>query len=212
MPSLSDIRKEYAGAALNERDAEKNPFTQFQKWFQQVIDAKVTEPNVMTLASVNENKPSARIVLLKDFDENGFVFFTNYESCKGKEIIQNPNVALVFFWKELDRQVRVMGAAHKISQKDSEEYFHSRPRGSQIGAWASNQSEIIANRDFLEKRFRDLGKKFDGKDVPLPPYWGGFCVVPSKIEFWQGRPDRMHDRLLYTRQPDHSWTLDRLSP
>ena len=211
--SLSDLRREYALAGLKESDLDSNPFNQFDKWFQQALAAGLPEPNAMTLATATlDGKPSARIVLLKGFDERGFVFFTNYESQKGRELLANPQAALVCYWIELERQVRISGRVSRVSAKESEEYFQSRPLGSQLGAWASQQSEVVDGRKTLEDRLEQLTREYQTKPVPLPPYWGGYRVAPETIEFWQGRPNRLHDRLRYTFQTNHHWLIERLSP
>jgi pyridoxamine 5'-phosphate oxidase len=211
--SISDLRREYASVGLSEADLDPNPFQQFQKWFQQALDAQLSEPNAMTLATATrDGKPSARIVLLKGFDERGFVFYTNYESRKGRELEENPHASLVFYWGELDRQVCTTGQVSRVSREESETYFHSRPEDSQLGAWASQQSEVISGRRVLEDRFRQLAADYQKKPIPLPPYWGGFRVAPDVIEFWQGRPSRLHDRLRYTLQSDHRWLIERLAP
>jgi pyridoxamine 5'-phosphate oxidase len=171
------------------------------------------EPNAMTLATISpEGKPRARMVLLKDFDPRGFVLFTNYQSAKGQELIANPNAALVFWWGELQRQIRIEGTVEKISEEESDNYFFVRPWESRLGAWASNQSEVISGRDILEKRLTELKEEYAGREVPRPPHWGGFRLIPSLIEFWQGRPSRLHDRLCYYRQEDGSWQRQRLAP
>jgi pyridoxamine 5'-phosphate oxidase len=211
--SLSDLRQEYTLAGLKESDLDSNPFKQFDKWFQQALAAGLPEPNAMTLATATlAGKPSARIVLLKGFDERGFVFFTNYESQKGRELLANPQAALVCYWIELERQVRISGRVSRVSAEESEEYFQSRPLGSQLGAWASQQSEVVGGRKTLEERLEQLTREYQTKPVPLPPYWGGYRVAPETIEFWQGRPNRLHDRLRYTLQANSHWLIERLSP
>lgn len=211
--SVSDLRREYTLAGLKEADLDLNPFRQFDKWFQQALAAQLPEPNAMTLATVNrEGKPSARMVLLKGFDERGFVFFTNYESRKGQELAGNPHAALVFYWAELERQVCIAGQVDRVSRKESEEYFQSRPLGSQLGTLASRQSQVVSGREFLEDRLRQLEEEYANRAIPLPPYWGGFRLAPSSLEFWQGRPNRMHDRLRYTPRSDQHWLIERLSP
>ncbi|MBS1641653.1 MAG: pyridoxamine 5'-phosphate oxidase [Bacteroidetes bacterium] len=211
LSSIADIRTDYKLQTLNEADVAINPFQQFTKWWNQAIQSKVTEVNAFTLATASKTgKPSARIVLLKGYDENGFVFFTNYNSHKGQELIENPNAAIVFFWNELERQIRIEGTVEKISQQESEEYFHARPAGSQIGAWASPQSTVIPNREILEKNETEYKNKF-GENIPKPPHWGGFVVKPILFEFWQGRSSRLHDRIQYTPQ-NNNWKIERLAP
>ena len=211
--SLSDLRREYTLAGLKESDLDPNPFKQFDTWFQQALAAGLPEPNAMTLATATlDGKPSARIVLLKGFDEGGFVFFTNYESQKGRELLANPRAALVCYWIELERQVRISGGVSRVSAEESEEYFQSRPLGSQLGAWASQQSEVVGERKILEDKLEQLTREYQTKPVPVPPHWGGYRVAPETLEFWQGRPNRLHDRLRYTRQPRGQWLIERLSP
>lgn len=211
--SLSDLRREYTLAGLKESDLDPNPFKQFDTWFQQALAAGLPEPNAMTLATATlDGKPSARIVLLKGFDEGGFVFFTNYESQKGRELLANPRAALVCYWIELERQVRISGGVSRVSAEESEEYFQSRPLGSQLGAWASQQSEVVGERKILEDKLEQLTREYQTKPVPVPPHWGGYRVAPETLEFWQGRPNRLHDRLRYTRQSGSQWLIERLSP
>lgn len=210
--NLADLRNEYTKAELSEADVNSNPIEQFKKWFSEASIAQVPEPNAVSVATVSaEGRPSSRIVLLKGYDESGFVFFTNYESRKGREIIQNPYVSLLFFWPELERQIRIEGKAEKISTKESMNYFFSRPIGSQLGAWASAQSAIIEGRSILEKKMSELKVKFQGKEVPFPAFWGGFKVVPETIEFWQGRKNRLHDRIQFAKT-NSGWKISRLSP
>lgn len=214
MTTLADLRINYSRASLDEADAAPNPFAQFDRWFKEVLDARLPEPNKMTLATVGEGgRPSARIVLIKGVDERGFVFFTNYESRKGRDLAANPYAALLFYWIELERQVRIEGRIEKTSADESDRYFSSRPLGSRIGAWASEQSAVIDSRATLEAREKEISTRF-GDDPPRPPHWGGYRLVPDSIEFWQGRPSRLHDRLLYTRDAasPHGWTMSRLSP
>jgi pyridoxamine 5'-phosphate oxidase len=211
--SLSDLRREYALAGLKESDLDPNPFKQFDCWFQQALAAGLPEPNAMTLATATpDGRPSARVVLLKGFDERGFVFFTSYESQKGRELSANPLAALVCYWVELERQVRINGGVSKVSGEESEAYFRSRPLGSQLGAWASRQSQVVGGRKILEERLDKLTQEYQSKPIPLPPYWGGYRVAPETIEFWQGRPNRLHDRLRYTLQSNNQWLIERLSP
>ncbi len=211
--SIADLRQNYTLAGLSEADIDSDPIEQFGVWFQQALDADLLEPNAMTLATATpDGKPTARIVLLKGVDERGFVFYTNYESQKGQQLIANPYAALVFLWDKLERQVRIEGKVVKLDIKESEEYFHSRPKASQLGAWASDQSRVISNREVLEQRLEDLETEYQNKTVPIPQHWGGFRVIPNRIEFWQGRPSRLHDRLVYNLQDDSSWQVQRLSP
>lgn len=197
---------------LNERDVDSSPFLQFEKWFREAEAAVPILPNAMTLATAStEGVPSARVVLLKDFDERGFVFYTNYESPKGRELDDNSVAALCFYWPELGRQVRISGTVSRTTRDESEAYFHTRPADSQLGAWASNQSEVISGRDVLEARMDELVREYEGKQVPLPPYWGGYRLAPSIVEFWQSRPSRLHDRLRYTRV-ESEWVIERLAP
>lgn len=211
--SIADIRKDYKLRSLNETDVAADPFEQFTRWWDDAMNSKIEEVNAMTLATATtEGIPSARIVLLKGFDQNGFVFFTNYQSQKGKELEDNPHAALVFFWKELERQIRIEGQVEKISEKDSDIYYQSRPAGSRIGAWASPQSEPIENRELIENNFTELEKKFGENAIPRPGYWGGYIVRPAMIEFWQGRRSRLHDRIQYNLQADNNWVIQRLAP
>ena len=210
--SLSHVRREYARADLREEDVAADPIEQFHRWLADATAAHPDEFTSMTLATADrEGRPSARVVLLKGCDERGFVFYTNYDSRKGRELAENPRAALVFYWAELERQVRIEGRVEKTSREESEAYFHSRPLGSRIGALASRQSAVIPGRDELERTTRELLERF-GEDVPLPDTWGGYRVVPEALEFWQGRPDRLHDRLHYRRLADGCWTIERLSP
>ena len=212
--SIADLRQNYTLAGLTKADLKPDPIAQFEVWFQQALDADLIEPNAMTLATATpEGKPTARIVLLKGVSAKGFVFYTNYESQKGQQLIANPYAALVFLWDKLERQVRIEGKVERLSAAESAEYFHSRPKASQLGAWASDQSRVIPHREVLEKKLADLKEQYSGdRIVPLPEHWGGFRVVPSRIEFWQGRPSRLHDRLVYDRLVDDSWSINRLSP
>lgn len=211
--SVADLRQNYTRAGLLEKDAATNPFDQFKTWFEQAVEAELLEPNAMTLATATpEGKPSARIVLLKGYDTDGFVFYTNYQSQKGQELTANPWGSLVFWWADLERQVRISGRIEKVSETESEEYFHSRPEGSQLGAWTSNQSQVIASREVLENRFQELQGKYADQEIPRPPHWGGFRVIPDEIEFWQGRPSRLHDRLRYRLDEQRNWIRERLSP
>jgi pyridoxamine 5'-phosphate oxidase len=210
---LQQMRQDYARESLTERDVDADPIAQFGKWFEQARNAGLVEPNAMTLATVDyRGLPSARVVLLKGVDGRGFVFFTDYRSRKGEELEQNPAAALCFWWDVLQRQVRIEGIVKKVRLVESAEYFRSRPRGSQIGAWASHQSAPLARRGELEDAVAARERLHpEGTEVPLPPHWGGFRLEPSRIEFWQGRPSRLHDRIVYTRF-DSAWTIGRLSP
>lgn len=209
---LSDFRKEYSAKGLHRADLDANPIVQFTTWFQQAMDCQVHEPNAMTLATVNDRGiPLQRTVLLKYFDHQGFVFFTNYESRKAQQMAQNPHVCLLFPWITMERQVIIQGRAEKISTAESLRYFTSRPRESQLGAWVSQQSSVISSRQLLMQKLREIGEKFQHGEIPLPSFWGGFRVVPETIEFWQGGPARIHDRFLYTRA-EEDWQIDRLSP
>jgi pyridoxamine 5'-phosphate oxidase len=198
---------------LHETDVAANPFDQFRTWLDQALAAQLPQPLGMALATTTANgRPSNRMVLLRGFDERGFVFFTNYESRKAQELDTNPQAALVFYWAELDRQVRIDGHVERISAAESDGYFQSRPRGSRLGAWASPQSRIIASRDVLDHRMEELAAKYGEGDIPRPTHWGGYRVIPAVIEFWQGRSDRLHDRLRYRRLDDSSWRVERLAP
>ncbi|MBA2248606.1 MAG: pyridoxamine 5'-phosphate oxidase [Chitinophagaceae bacterium] len=210
--NIADIRKEYRLQTLLENNVDPDPIQQFKKWWDDAIESHIEEVNAMTLAtSTKDGRPSARMVLLKEVQDNGFVFFTNYESKKGKNLLENPQASLVFFWKELERQVRIEGIAKKISEKDSDDYFILRPEESKIGAWSSPQSQVISSREILEKNFEKYIDEFADGTILRPPYWGGYVVQPAVIEFWQGRPGRLHDRLQYTAVND-GWKLERLAP
>ncbi len=210
---IAHIRKNYAKKKLTEKKALPDPFQQFAKWWKQALKAGIDEVNAMTLATASpDGLPSARIVLLKEFNEKGFVFFTNYESFKGQQLAENPKACLVFFWKELERQVRITGLVEKIPEAESKAYFLSRPEESQLGALSSPQSRVIENREWLDNRFRELEKEWKGRKIERPVHWGGYLVKPVIIEFWQGRPGRLHDRLQYSLQENGSWKMERLAP
>lgn len=210
--SIADIRSEYRRAELRESDVDTDPLVQFRRWFNDALDAEVSEPNAMCLATATPDAyPSARIVLLKEVDERGLVFYTDYRSRKSQELADNPHASLCFFWHELERQVRLSGAVQRVSRVDSDVYFQSRPRESRIGAWTSHQSAEIASREQLEGQWNDTVQRFGDATVPLPDHWGGFRVIPEEIEFWQGRPSRLHDRLQY-RLESGTWKRRRLSP
>ena len=210
--AIADLREDYTLEELTESEVDSSPFVQFQRWFDQAVEAQLPEPNAMTVATATKDGiPSARIVLLKGFDDRGFVFYTNYNSHKAQELIDNPHAALVFLWTELERQIRIVGSVEKIAAEESDAYFYSRPIGSRLGAWASEQSQVISSRDVLEQRLEDLKAEYENQDIPRPPHWGGFRVKPIAIEFWQGRSSRLHDRLRYQLQ-NGKWMLDRLSP
>lgn len=210
---VADLRRDYSQKQLLETSAASTPHEQFGKWWQEVINAQVDEANAMTLATASaDGFPSARIVLLKDFSEKGFSFFTNYESYKGKQLEENPKACLVFFWKELERQVRITGLVEKLSEDESNKYYQSRPEASRIGAWTSPQSQVIENREWLDEHFNKMVKQLEGTDIKKPPYWGGYIVKPVIVEFWQGRPGRLHDRIQYSLQNDGNWKTERLAP
>lgn len=210
---LADIRSDYKKNKLDENHVSKNPLKQFEQWFDEAVASAVIEPTAMNLATVSKNNtPASRIVLLKGLENGGFEFYTNYQSNKGKELEENPQAALTFFWPELERQVRIQGVVEKVSKEQSEAYFKSRPKASQIGAWASPQSAVISDRKILEDREKQLAERFaDDEDLPKPEQWGGYVLKPISIEFWQGRPSRLHDRLIYTLEGD-KWKINRLAP
>ena len=210
--AVADLRKEYSSETLLEKDVDANPINQFQKWWDQALASDILEPNAMTLATSSvDGLPSARVVLIKDFDERGFVFYTNYESFKAMQLEENPKACLVFHWKELERQVRISGVVEKVRDEESEAYYRSRPIGSRIGAWTSPQSKVIPNREWLEAEFNKKKQEFTDGDVPRPPHWGGYIVKPVIIEFWQGRFSRLHDRIQYTLE-NGGWKIERLAP
>lgn len=209
---INSLRHDFAKQTLDESDVNADPILQFEKWFKEAVDTHVNEPNAMTVSTATkEGKPSARILLLRNFNEEGFVFYTNYASRKGIEILDNPNCALLFFWPELERQVRIEGILQKQTDAESDLYFKTRPRGSKLGAWTSEQSKVIISRDVLDKEYETLSVKYPGEDIPRPPFWGGFLLKPISIEFWQGRPSRLHDRILYTLE-NKNWKIERLAP
>lgn len=211
--NLAELRREYARAELDERSIDRDPLKQLARWLDEAAQAEVQEPSAMTLATATpDGRPSARIVLLKGADQRGLTFFTDYRSRKGEELRLNPAVALVFWWGELERQVRVSGNAAPISEAESESYFLSRPSGSQLSAWASHQSQVVPGRATLEARWAEAARRYSGGEIPRPPYWGGFRVTPAEYEFWQGRPNRLHDRLRFRRDELGAWISERLSP
>ena len=213
MKNIADLRQDYQIKSLDIKEVASNPFQQFEKWFQEAVEAKVKEPNAMTLATASKDgRPSARIVLLKGIDE-GFVFYTNYESQKGLELIKNPFASLVFCWLDMERQIRISGKVEKVSDITSDTYFNKRPKKSRLGAWTSPQSSVIPNRVFLENRYANLVEQYkDTETIPRPEHWGGFRVVPDRVEFWQGRSSRLHDRINYTLQENGTWKIERLAP
>ncbi len=211
--NIADIRKDYKQQTLMETEVALNPIDQFRKWWDQAIHAQIDEVNAMTLATASmDGLPTARIVLLKGFDLQGFVFFTNYESYKGLQMLENPRACLLFFWKELEQQVRITGLVEKVSAAESDEYFQSRPRESRIGAWVSPQSKPIHNREWLEANQKQYQQQFEGKEVQRPAHWGGYRIKPVEMEFWQGRPSRLHDRILYSLEDAGNWKIERLAP
>jgi pyridoxamine 5'-phosphate oxidase len=213
MPTIADMRQEYSTGGLSEADAGDDPFALFRRWFDQALAAGLHEPNAMALATcTHDGFPSVRIVLLKALDDRGFTFFTNYDSRKGREIAANPCVSLAFPWQALERQVRIEGIAEIVTPAESDDYFAHRPLGSRLGAWASAQSAVIPDRAYLEARHAELMAKYPDGNVPRPPNWGGYRVLPALFEFWQGRPSRLHDRIRFTRTPTGTWARDRLSP
>ncbi len=211
--TIAALREDYRAKTLEITDVQANPIQQFNEWLQEALDSQIKEANAMTIATVDaQGKPAARIVLLKGFDENGFIFYTNYDSRKGQELAANPNIAVVFFWKDLERQIRIEGIVEKVAPEISLNYFHSRPKGSQIGAWASPQSQVIPDRSILEQNVIDLRKKYRDVDkLPIPAHWGGYQIKPTFLEFWQGRSSRLHDRISYTLI-ENEWKIERLAP
>jgi pyridoxamine 5'-phosphate oxidase len=213
MASLAHLRKEYRMHALKIEEAAENAMEQFDRWWQDALKSEIEEVNAMTLATASaDGLPAARIVLLKGYDDAGFQFFTNYESFKGRQLLENPRACLVFFWKELERQIRITGLVEKLSEKESNDYFRARPEGSRISAWASPQSIVIESNEWLIRQAKSYEDKFSDSEIPRPPFWGGYLVKPVTLEFWQGRPDRLHDRLLYSLQENGSWIIERLAP
>src|SRR6188474_569472 len=211
--NIADIRRDYSHRSLSENDVDANAIKQFEKWWVEAVNSKIEEVNAMTLATASlDALPSARIVLLKEFNEKGFVFFTNYESYKAQQLAENPKACLVFFWKELERQVRITGLIEKVSGKQSDDYFQSRPESSRIGALASPQSRVIENRQWLDEKFNELVNKLEGTPFSRPLHWGGYIVKPVVMEFWQGRPSRLHDRIQYTLEESGNWKIERLAP
>jgi pyridoxamine 5'-phosphate oxidase len=209
---IQKLRSEYAQQELNEADVDNNPFQQFEKWIREAISADVIEPHAMSLATVGRDvQPSSRIVLLRDFGPKGFVFFTNYNSRKGHEILTNPHASLLFFWPQVERQVRIEGILEKVNADVSDAYFKSRPRESKLGAWVSEQSQPVKDKDILKQKFIELSEKYPGEEVPRPSYWGGYLLKPSVMEFWQGRPGRLHDRIQFS-MVNRNWIMRRLSP
>lgn len=210
--SIADIRKDYQLKSLSEHEVDQNPFTQFSVWWNEAVQSDIVEVNAMALSTVTSaGRPSSRIVLLKGYDEQGFVFFTNYSSDKGQQLTQNHFAALLFFWKELERQVRIEGVVSKVSEEESDAYFNSRPAGSRLGAWASPQSQKISDREVLNHELMKFTEQFDQDNIPRPAHWGGYRVKPTRIEFWQGRSNRLHDRILYEQDNDN-WQISRLAP
>ncbi len=209
---INKLRHDFAKMSLDESMVDPDPLKQFDKWFHDAVSGKVDEPNAMVLSTVNsENRPSSRVLLMRNYDAQGFGFYTNYKSRKAQEIANYPNASLLFFWPQLERQIRIEGMLEKQLAEESDTYFNSRPRESQLGAWTSPQSEIIADRKFLEEELAEITKKFEGKEVPRPEWWGGFVLVPDRMEFWQGRPGRLHDRICYVKE-NNGWKIVRLAP
>jgi len=212
-PDLAKLRSEYTAHGLRRADLHSDPVQQFSTWFAAALAAEIRDVNAMSLATATrDGKPSVRIVLLKGFDERGFSFFTNYDSGKGRDLDANPFAEMVFYWPQLERQVRISGEVERTSREDSAAYFHSRPLGSQLGAWVSKQSEVIDARKVLDARLNEMTERFENGEIPLPPHWGGYRLKPDRFEFWQGRPNRLHDRFRYSRKADGTWLIDRLAP
>jgi pyridoxamine 5'-phosphate oxidase len=211
--AIADLRQEYSSQVLLEENIAADPVSQFQIWWQQALESEIVEPNAMTLATASaDGMPSARIVLLKGFDKEGFVFFTNYNSYKAMQLAENPKACLVFHWKELERQVRITGLVSPVPEAESDAYFKARPEGSRIGAWASPQSQVIESREWIDNRYEELVQQMASKPIERPPHWGGYIVKPVMVEFWQGRPSRLHDRIQYTLQDSGQWKIERLAP
>lgn len=211
--SITDLRKHIKKGSFDEKEVDRNPFIQFEKWFKEALSCEIPEVNAMAVATSNkQGRPSARMVLLKQYDAKGFVFYTNYESAKGTDLKENPLAALLFFWEPLERQIRIVGTVEKVSAAESFEYFRTRPIDSQLGAWASQQSNELSSRSLLEKAFGEMLEKFKNGQIPLPPRWGGYRVIPEEFEFWQGRESRLHDRVSYKKRTDQKWNIVRLSP
>mgnify|MGYP003874972213 CR=1 FL=1 len=211
--SVCDVNREYGLFELNEEDLDSDPFKQFEKWFNEALEANLILPNAMALATATkEGRPSVRMMLLKGFDERGFLFYSNCKSRKGIELAENPYAAVVFWWAELERQVRIEGSVSVVPDEEADAYFATRPRGSQIGAWVSNQSQVISGREEINHRFNELEIKYKDQDIPRPPYWVGYCLSPVSFEFWQGRPNRLHDRLRYRLLDNGNWVIERLAP
>ena len=211
--NIADIRRDYSHQSLSENDVHVNAIMQFAKWWDEAVNSKIDEVNAMTLATASiDALPSARIVLLKEFTDKGFIFFTNYESYKAQQLAENPKACLVFFWKELERQVRITGLIEKLGDQQSDDYFQSRPESSRLGAWASPQSRVIESRHWLDDKFNEMVSKMKGNEIKRPPFWGGYLVKPVVIEFWQGRPSRLHDRIQYTLEENGGWKIERLAP
>lgn len=210
---IADLRQEYTAQSLLESEIAADPIDQFEKWWQQAVASEIKEPNAMVLATASaDGVPSARVMLLKGFSKEGFLFFTNYKSFKSMQLEENPKACLNFFWQELERQVRIVGLVSKADEATSDEYFQSRPQGSRVGAWASPQSSVVQSREWLDENYRKLTEEFSGKEIQRPPHWGGYIVQPVLVEFWQGRPGRLHDRIQYALQEDGTWKIERLAP